>query len=215
IASGQDVAVAHDTQAWVQFVGHIPIGSAWLVHAEAQPRWNDDVSRKDQLILRGALGRRLGRRTTVWAGHAYIPRWQGSGEVAHEQRTWQQLSVNLPAAGRWTPSIRLRPEQRFLDGWADSSHRFRAMVRAVRPIGASAWSIAASNEYFQTLDRTASGPGRGFDQNRVFGGFIRRFSPASTVEAGYLWQLVPRTSAAPRRHNHTAFVWFNYAPPVK
>ena len=44
---------------------------------------------------------------------------------------------------------------------------------------------------------------------------MRRFSPASTVEAGYLWQLQPQTTSAPRRHNHTLFVWFNYAPPAR
>lgn len=214
-ADAQTPPTAHDAQVWLQFVGVLPAGSQWLVHAEVQPRWNGDVSRQDQVILRGAVGRRLGRRATVWAGYGYMPRWQVDGAIAHEQRSWQQLSLTLPVAGRWSTSVRLRPEQRFLDAWGDASHRFRAMARGVRTIGATRWSFAASNEFFVTLDETVGGPAQGFDQNRVFSGLMYRFSRASTLEGGYLWQLLPRAASAARRHNHTMFVWFNYAPPVR
>ena len=214
-SEAQSVPAAHDAQAWVQFVGVLPVGSQWLVHTEVQPRGNADLSRRDQVILRGGVGRRVGTRATVWAGYGYMPKWQAAGDLAHEQRSWQQLSLTLPAVGKWRPSLRLRPEQRFLDAWADRSHRVRAMARAVRPVGVTRWSFAWSNEYFVTLDGTADGPARGFDQNRVFGGMTYRISRASTVEGGYLWQLLPGTASAARRHNHTMFVWFNYAPPAR
>ena len=258
-SEAQSVPAAHDAQAWVQFVGVLPVGSQWLVHTEVQPRGNADLSRRDQVILRGGVGRRdpargpgidrvdrmgpgrerkvhgprgcrlrhaegrarghphlrVGTRATVWAGYGYMPKWQAAGDLAHEQRSWQQLSLTLPAVGKWRPSLRVRPEQRFVDAWADRSHRVRAMARIVRPVGVTRWSLAWSNEYFVTLDGTVDGPARGFDQNRVFGGMNYRFSRASTVEGGYLWQLLPSTASAARRHNHTMFVWFNSAPPAR
>ena len=204
----------HDRQLWLLFLGQVPVGDQWLVHAEAQPRWNDDVSQRDQLLLRGALGRRLGPRVTMWAGYGYIPRWT-AGDVLHEQRLWQQLSATLPRVGKWTPSIRLRPEQRFLEQWGDTSHRFRALGRLVRPIGSSPWSVAVWDEYFVTLDDTAGGPQQGFDQNRFFATMLRKVSPAVTVEAGYLWHLQPANQVRGVRHGHTAFAWLTWAPPVR
>lgn len=195
-------------------LGQIPVGDEWVVHAEAQPRWFEDISQRDQLLLRGGLGRRLGSRVIVWAGYGYIPRWT-SGDVLHEQRLWQQLSATLPRLGQWTPSIRLRPEQRFLDEWGDTSHRFRALGRLVRPIGASPWSVAVWDEYFVTLDDTVGGPTRGFDQNRLFLTALRKLAPAVTLEAGYMWHLQPETSARGTRHGHTVFTWITWAPPVK
>ena len=202
---------AHDTQLWLLLLAQLRVGDQWLVHAEAQPRWNDDVTRADQVLLRGAIGRRLGSRTSVWAGYAYTPR-QGSDAWTHEQRLWQQFSATLPKVGQWTPSIRIRPEQRFLASWGDTSYRLRAMGRAVRPLDGSAWSVVTWNEYFVTLDDTDDGPERGFDQNRLFAGVVRRMSSAVTLESGYMWQFVPETDTAPRRHNHTILIWLTWAP---
>ena len=70
-ARAQSVPVVHDTQAWLLLLGQIPLGDAWVVHAEAQPRFNDDISQKDQLLLRGALGEGLlpPRRTVAAQQH--------------------------------------------------------------------------------------------------------------------------------------------------
>ena len=43
----------HDTQAWLLLLAQLPVGESWTIHLEAQPRWNDDISDKDQFILRG------------------------------------------------------------------------------------------------------------------------------------------------------------------
>jgi hypothetical protein len=195
----------------VLLLAQVPVRPAWLVHAEVQPRWNDDISQKDQLLLRGAIGRRLGPRVSVWAGYGYFPRWTDDGRL-DEQRTWQQLSASFPRMGKWAPSIRVRPEQRYLDSWGDTSHRLRALGRLVRPIGASPWSLAVWDEYFVTLDDTANGPARGFDQNRLFGTVVRTLSAAVSVEAGYMWQLQPSTPTRGTRHGHTLFTWVTYAP---
>jgi hypothetical protein len=210
-ARAQSAPAVQDLQAWVLWVGQIPLGDQWLVHAEVQPRFNDDVSQVDQVILRGGIGRRLGPRVTVWGGYGYFPRWNG-GPVTHEQRSWEQLSVTFPTLGKWAPSLRLRQEQRFLEQWGDASHRFRALGRLVHPIGASPWSFAVWDEYFVTLDDTANGPAQGFDQNRLYVTTLRKISSSVTFEVGYMWQHVPAPSPAPDRAGHTLFASFTYAP---
>ncbi len=205
---------SHDVQAWLLLLAQQPIGRHWIVTGEAQPRWNDDLSGRDQLILRGAVGRRLGPRVTAWGGYASVLRATGGGMV-HEKRTWQQVNVALPGRAGWTPSVRLRQEQRFLQRWGDSSHRFRALGRLVRPVGGSRWAVAVWDEVFLTLDDTPSGPRQGYDQNRLYLTTLRRLSPAVTAEGGYMWQHVPGAPGNGSRHGHTLFTWLTYAPPPR
>lgn len=211
VARAQSTPAVNDVQAWVLLLGQIPVGDQWLIHAEAQPRFNDEVSQADQVLLRGGVGRRLGRRVTIWGGYGYIAKWNGA-PVTHEQRLWEQLSATLPKVGKWAPSLRLRQEQRFSGPWGDSSHRFRALGRMVHPIGASPWSFALWDEYFVTLDETPNGPRQGFDQNRVYLTTLRKIAPAVTLEFGYMWQHVAATAPRPERNGHTLFTSLIYAP---
>ena len=121
----------------------------------------------------------------------------------------------MPTLEKWTPSIRLRQEQRFVEEWGSASHRFRALGRVVRPVGGSPWSVAVWDEWFVTLDDTAGGPAQGYDQNRLYLTGLRKLSSAVTLEAGYLWQHVPAAPSAAERHGHTLFMLFTYAPPVR
>jgi hypothetical protein len=214
VRAQEAVPTVQDTQLWVQLLGLLPVGDAWTVHAEAQFRWNDDVSHHDQDIFRGAVGRRINAFVTLWGGYAYTPRWSG-GTRFDEQRTWEQASLTFPTVGKWASSLRIRQEQRYLADWGDTSHRLRLLGRVVRPIGASPWSVALWDEYMVTLDETEGGPSQGFDQNRVFAGVLRKLSADVTFEGGYLWQLQPSNATRGTRHGHTAFVWLTYAPPRK
>jgi hypothetical protein len=200
-----------DIQFWMQMVATIRLSENWRLHLEEWPRFSDDQGGAFQIITRTALGRRVGQRTTLWGGYAWVAKPPGPG-VTHEHRTWQQLSATLPVAARWTPSIRLRLEQRFQDGWADSSHRLRTMGRFVRPLTADRrWSLAAWDELMVTFDGTEGGPSQGYDQNRLFGGVLRQFSPAVGLEFGYMWQTT-NPPASPATHAHVAFVWLNLTP---
>lgn len=199
----------HDAQLWLQVIETHSLSANWRLHLEIQPRWTQDASEFDHMLVRWAVGRRLNSALTVWGGHNWVPRFLGEG-VRHEHRAWQQASITLPAAGRWAPSIRLRNEQRFLEGWADNSHRLRTMIRGVRPLGDGTWSAVAWDEWMVNFDRTAGGPGRGFDQNRVFGGALRRLNPKAGLEFGYLLQ-TPATPNGPAQLNHVGLVWLNLA----
>lgn len=204
-ASAQDTT---DVHLWLQAIATVRLPGDWRLHLEEQPRWHRNVSEPFQILTRTGLGRRVSDRLTLWVGHAWVAKPPGPG-VRHEQRVWEQASITLPTRGGWTPSLRLRVEQRRQSGWADTSHRVRLMARGVRPLTRDGrWAVAAFDEAFVTLDRTANGPVRGFDQNRLFGGVIRRLHPQATVELGYMW-VATRQAAGARHDAHLPFAWLN------
>jgi hypothetical protein len=197
--------VQHDAQVWAQVISTLTL-SDWRIHLEVQPRFSQDASELDHTLTRWALGRQLNSRMSVWAGHAWTARTLGD-TTRHEQRLWQQLSLTLPAAAGWAPSVRVRLEQRFFDGWSDNSHRLRSMLRGVRPISGP-WSLAVWDEFMLNFDQTGGGPHQGYDQNRAFAGVLRRFSRHASLEFGYLLQSL-KTPAGPMLNGHTAFTWLN------
>lgn len=210
VAFAQNQPAVNDLQLWTQAIATVSLSDKWLAHLEFQSRWNEDITAHDQLLVRNAIGRRLSPRVTVWGGHAWTPRSLESGWT-QEQRIWEQLSVTLPAAGAWTPSLRIRQEQRFLDSWGDASHRLRVLGRGVRPLDAEKlWSIVAFNEIMFTLDDTQGGPAQGFDQNRVFAGALRKLSKQASLESGYMWRTSDPAGPSPRRNDHVLLFWLNF-----
>ena len=86
------------------------------------------------------------------------------------------------------------------------------MGRGVRPFDAGRrWALATWDELLLTLDETAVGPWQGVDQNRLFGGVLRQFSPKVGLEFGYLWVTSNPPSTA-RTHTHALSVWLNLTP---
>lgn len=200
-----------DSQLWVQVVTTLKMSHDWRAHLEVWPRWDENWSQLWQVIGRGAVGRRLGPRMTVWGGYAWIAKPPGDG-FTYEQRIWEQFNATFPTAAQWTPSLRVRLEQRFQDGWADSSHRLRLMGRGVRPIdGKSGWSLVGWNELLITADDTQSGPAQGIDQNRLFAGTLRQFNPKVGFEFGYLW-VTSKSPNSLRNHDHNLSIWLNLTP---
>ncbi len=191
LVAGSGRALAQDTmdgQLWMQVLALGPISPNWRTHLEVQPRVFDDASELGLTIVRTAIGRQLTPRVSLWAGHAWVPRSLGPS-TTHENRLWQQLSITMPRAGSWAPSARIRLEQRWLGQWDDTVHRLRLLARGQRQFHpGSPWHVAVYDEAMITLDTTASGPFRGYDRNRLFGGVGRRLNATFTAEFGYLWE---------------------------
>lgn len=200
-----------DAQVWVQVLALGTMGNGWRTHAELQPRVMNDASEVGLTIVRAALGRPLGRRTTVWGGYAWVPRTLGEG-VRHEQRTWQQVQVTPAALAGWSSSLRLRLEQRWLTPWDGPSHRARLLGRGQYALETSRrWSVYAYDELMLTLANTPRGPIRGFDRNRLSSGLTRRLSPVFSTDVGYLWE----HAVAPdgRRDDHVVIAVINVSAP--
>jgi hypothetical protein len=191
-----------DRQVWAQVVASGQLSENWRSHLEVQPRFFNDASELGITLIRGAIGRRLHPRATLFLGYGWFPRTLGAG-VRHERRAWQQLSLTGPVLGEWATSARVRLEQRTLTPWEDVSHRLRLLARVQRGAAvAGQWGVYSYNETFLTLDDTAQGPSSGFDRNRASAGLSRRFSATVSVDAGYLWE--HGVFGAGRRNDHVA-----------
>lgn len=195
--------VVEDNRAWLNINGTGKISKDWSWYGEFQPRFRDNYSKLDQLTLRVAAIQRISPRLSVGYGYGRITNYRPAGDV-HEDRLWQMVTYNPPALGPVNPQLRLRFEQRMVDGGSDTGLRLRLQTRGTRPIEGTKWSVFVSNEYLYNLNSTDWGATQGFDQNRFSLGLGYQTSKQVRVEFGYLNQY-SRGGARADRNNHVMF----------
>lgn len=165
--------------------------SRWHYWFDAQARYFDLGTGINQYLVRPGIGYKPGDNLSVWAGYARLRSRNRSGNVADENRYWQQLSWT---AGRWnngTLSMRARLEQRSLSTGDDLGLVVRLMTKYVRPFGADSSSyVTVSLEPFVDLRDTDWGGESGIGQNRLSIGVGWRISRSLVLEAGYMNQYI-------------------------
>ena len=182
--------------------------SRWHYWVDAQARYFDVGSGINQWLIRPAVGYAINDNTKGWFGYARFRARNRSGDVADENRYWQQVDWT---ARNWTGSrltLRARLEQRSVSVGDDVGVVFRLMAKYVRPIGEGGTSnlVLAFEPFFNLADTDWSGE-TGLRQNRVFVGFDRRLSEQVTLEAGYMNQYIWFEDSTDRS-NHLAV--FNF-----
>lgn len=200
-------ATTQDEQAWLNLTAMGSVSGRLVYLAEVQPRIGDGVSRVDQLILRGAIGWKLSPRMTVYQGYAHIAVPVEGGRDLNEERSFQQLSWTLGKPWGGELSSRSRLEQRWRSDGGDTGWRLREMLRYEKPLkpGSQAVNALVSVEGFVALNDTDWGARGGFDQLRSFAGAEIAVKGASTLEVGYLNQIVNQTRGR-TRVNHVASI---------
>ncbi len=195
-----------DEQVWLNatVIGTLP-GSKVAYFLEAQPRFTDGAGRLGQLLLRPAIGWKFSGAVTAYAGYAHVVNPVEGGRDRNEERLFAQLSWTSagsgagPKRGAGTLSSRTRLEHRRLSNGDDTGWRLREMVRYVHPLGDPGRTRAlAYGEAFVAFDDTDWGARKGFDQLRSFVGAEIPLAGKSTIEAGYLNQLVNATGGVTR-----------------
>lgn len=165
--------------------------SRWHYWFDAQARYFDLGTGINQYLVRPGIGYKPGDNLSAWAGYARLRSRNRSGNVADENRYWQQLSWT---AGRWnngTFSMRARLEQRSLSTGDDLGLVVRLMTKYVRPFGADSSSyVTVSLEPFVDLRDTDWGGESGIGQNRLSIGVGWRISRSLVLEAGYMNQYI-------------------------
>lgn len=188
-------STSHDEQAWINLTAMGPVSDKLVYLAELQPRIGDGISRLDQMILRGALGWKLSPAMTLYQGYAHIVVPVEDGRDANEERSFQQLSWTLGKPWGGELSSRTRLEQRWRSDGRDTGWRLREMLRYEKPMrpGSDAVNLLLSAEGFVALNDTDWGARGGFDQLRTFLGAELGLKGDSTVEIGYLNQVIDQT----------------------
>ncbi|MFW2829323.1 DUF2490 domain-containing protein [Sphingomonas sp. ID0503] len=202
-ASPTLAATREDEQLWVNATVMGPVAGDLVYFAEVQPRFDQGVSHLGQLLLRPAIGLRLSPAVTVYQGYAHVALPIEGGRDRNEERSFQQVSWTISP----TLSSRTRLEQRWLSDGNDTGWRVREMIRAETPLGSDRDGIAALGyaEVFVALNDTDWGARKGFDQLRTFAGLELPLKGKSTIEAGYLNQLVDRPRGD-KAVNHVASI---------
>ena len=179
--------------------------SRWHYWFDAQARYFDLGSGVNQWLVRPGIGYELGDNIKAWVGYARFRTRNAVGNVADENRYWQQVDWS---AGHWIGgrvSMRVRLEQRYISTGDDTGLVLRFMTKYARPIGDSGTTnLIVGIEPFFALRDTDWGGESGFGQNRVFVGVGKRVSDRITVEAGYMNQFLLRDNAENRRNHFGA-----------
>lgn len=200
-------ATSEDEQFWLNLTAMGSIKDELVYFAEVQPRVGDGISRVDQALFRGALGWKFSPSLTLYQGFAHVVVPIDEGTDVNEERSFQQLSWTLgkPLGGEL--SSRTRLEQRWRSDGDDMGWRLREMIRYEKPLKANSDAVNALfyAEGFAALNDTDWGARSGFDQLRSFIGAELGLPGASTLEVGYLNQIINQR-AGNTRVNHVASV---------
>ncbi|HUD95126.1 DUF2490 domain-containing protein [Sphingobium sp.] len=200
-------ATSEDEQFWLNLTAMGSIKDELVYFAEVQPRIGDGISRVDQALFRGAIGWKLSPSLTLYQGFAHVVVPIEAGKDANEERSFQQISWTMGKPWGGELSSRTRLEQRWRSDGDDMGWRLREMLRYEKPLKANSDAINALvyAEGFAALNDTDWGARSGFDQLRSFVGAELGLPGASTLEVGYLNQLINQR-AGNTRVNHVASV---------
>ncbi|NWK96644.1 DUF2490 domain-containing protein [Sphingobium lactosutens] len=200
-------STSEDEQFWLNLTAMGSIKDELVYFAEVQPRVGDGISRVDQALFRGALGWKFSPSLTLYQGFAHVVVPIEGGKDVNEERSFQQLSWTLGKPWGGELSSRTRLEQRWRSDGDDMGWRVREMIRYEKPLKANSDAVNALvyAEGFAALNDTDWGARSGFDQLRSFVGAELGLPGASTVEVGYLNQLINQR-AGNTRVNHVASV---------
>ena len=206
-ASPVRAATSEDEQFWLNLTSMGSIKGDLVYFAEIQPRVGDGVSRIDQALFRGALGWKLSPAVTLYQGFAHVVVPVDGGQDVNEERGFQQLNWTMGKPWGGELSSRTRLEQRWRSDGDDMGWRLREMLRYEKPLrtGSDALNALVYAEGFVALNDTDWGARGGFDQLRSFVGAELGLPGASTLEVGYLNQLINQRGGD-TRVNHVAAV---------
>ena len=196
-----------DFRLWAPVYLNFPVSGPVKGYMEANPRFSNNVSDVDQLILRPALGYQLSPTLSLWQGYAWIANYEPG--YTQEHRLFQQL-IYSNKFSTFKLLSRSRLEERWIQHAIGTSVRARTMLRGDIPLPAyPTIAIVAYDEVFINLNTIRQGPEAGFDQNRFFLGMNYTFSPTFNVDVGYQLQVINTAlSGLANQANHMVLLQF-------
>jgi len=184
-----------DRQAWAAVTASGAVRGDLFLWLEGQARATDEVGGGSQIILRPAIGARIGRDAHAVAGYAFVRTDPAGGSVTNEHRPWQQVQFVPVRLANGAPLVvsRTRLEQRMVEGRDGTGWRLRQFVRVQAPVGAvRGVQLVGFTEGFFNLNATRWGVRDGIDQWRNFIGVGFPVLPRARLEPGYLNQRIAR-----------------------
>ena len=125
VGARPSVAIDSDFQVWTPVYLTVSYADNILGWYEVQPRFGEDASRVNQLLLRTAMGYRFAPNWSVWLGYAWTPAFVP--RFRSESRMYQQL-LYLADFSIARVMSRTRFEQRWIDRVDVTAFRLRTLL---------------------------------------------------------------------------------------
>jgi hypothetical protein len=191
-----DGASEDDFQIWPVVTLHHGLTDHWGAHIQTRARFDEDVSRAKDLLVRTFGSWTNLKSLTFDLGYDYLH----SLHSASEHRPWQAAEHKLSWRDLAVQN-RIRLDQRLVEDVDGVVLRLRYRLRGTHPIAGSDWYGVLSDEVFANLNDRGAGPVSGFEQNRLRAAVGVRFLGHLRAESGYEWQYAERRSGnAVNRH---------------
>lgn len=201
-SSLEPIRLQEDFRLWTPLFLQLPIHKRLKLFTEVSPRIGNDVTRMNQLLMRGQFLYELSPKVDFSVGYVYNRVYQ---PLRFEHRLTQELRMRHRFR-QLRIGNRTRLEQRFIEGSPELSNRLRHQVRFSLPIKSTPLDAVVSEELFVNLNSAVNGPVRGIDENRLFAGIAMRIPrKTSRLEVGYLQQYINRDIQADQL-NHILFL---------
>ena len=174
---------------------------------EVHPRFGDNVSEFNQLVVRPVLGYQLTDHLSIWQGYTWVGTYQP--RYTQEHHSIQQLIYRRNFSS-FELFSRFMLEERVIGGADGIGLRARTLMRIDVPIPqAPEWAFVLYDEVLVNVNSVRNGPQEGFDENRFVVGMNRQVTEQISVDFGYQMQAQNRASAGlVNQMNHILLVQF-------
>jgi hypothetical protein len=176
----------HDFRLWspVYLTARLP--SSFLGTMEVHPRFGENVSELNQLVVRPVLGYKLTDHLSIWQGYTWVGTYRP--RFAEEHHSIQQLIYRRQFSS-FKVFSRFMLEQRVIGHADGTAVRARTLMRVDIPIPqAPEWAFVLYNEILMNVNSVRNGPQEGFDENRFVAAMNRQVTDQISIDLGYQMQ---------------------------
>ncbi|WP_188810491.1 DUF2490 domain-containing protein [Hymenobacter cavernae] len=202
-----------NNNAWLMYFGDARFAERWSLHTEFQYRRTNGLRDPQQYFYRIGLNYHASEKLMLTAGYVYLLSLP-YGDYPDPGRSWerrfyQQLQLE-ETYGKLGIMHRFRQEQRWLrDAGSDTykiSNRSRYRIQLTLPIKGkndepNTLYVTAYNDLFISYGPNVKQ--NIFNQNRLYGALGYQFTKATSLELGYLYQIVQHDDGQVFEYNHT------------
>jgi hypothetical protein len=202
-------AAENGPAGWIGVNVRVPFAERYAFQLLTQPRLFENPERLRVILLRPSFGAALPRGFAVGLGYDGLLAWNPLKRQEH--RIWQEGFHRHDFDRLWTLA-RFRLEQRFFSANNLVSVRGRFLLGVGVKLG-KAFELLVNNEFLVNFNDVPIVGERGYSENRVYGGFSRRFAPWVQAALGYQMQWID--AGLVDLINHTVLVLVSFEIPQK
>ena len=202
-------AAENGAAGWIGVKVRVPFADRFSFQLQTEPRLFEQPNQLRILLVRPWFDVRLPQGFTVGLGYDALFFFKALDRQEH--RIWEEVSHGH--SWEHVRSLaRFRLEQRFFSDLNPVSVRGRFLIGAAVPLGQDI-DLIVKNEFFVNFNQVPIVGQQGYSENRLYGGFGRRFTPWLHASLGYQMQWLNLTVID--LINHTVVVGLAFETPAR